>query len=49
MGVVESILWDCLIDRKHMVVGPTTKPTFLIAQDLVLIHAVMGVTKFPWT
>lgn len=49
MGVVESILWDCLIDRKHLVVGPTAKPTFLIAQDLVLIHTVMGVTKFPWT
>ena len=49
MGIVENILWDCLINRKHMVEGPLAKPTFLIVQDLVMIHVVMGVTKFLWT
>lgn len=41
---------DLLLNRKCMVVGPTLEVVWaLVAQDLELIHTVMGVTKFSWT
>ena len=49
MGVFESILQDHLIKKNHVVVGTKAKSTFVIAQDIVLIHAEMGLTKFLWT